>query len=98
MRSTFTCSSGRPDIFCARCKIFMPNYSAPSGGPLTATGIDTRGNGSSPMDIKVEKKAIAGATEKLKTWGRGGRDAPVGPPNQVTPQAVGKAPSLIRTG
>ena len=38
------------------------------------------------MDIKVGKKAIAEATEKLKNWGRWGKDDHVGTLNQVTPQ------------
>ena len=50
------------------------------------------------MDIKVGKKAIAEATEKLKNWGRWGKDDHVGTLNQVTPQDIVKAASLIRTG
>src|SRR5580704_10392458 len=55
-------------------------------------------NGSTSMDIKVGKKAIAEATEKLKNWGRWGKDDHVGTLNQVTPQDIVKAASLIRTG
>ena len=36
------------------------------------------------MDIKVGKKAIAEATEKLKNWGRWGKDDHIGTLNQVT--------------
>ena len=50
------------------------------------------------MDIKVGKKAIAEATEKLKNWGRWGKDDHVGTLNHVTPEDVVKAASLIRTG
>ena len=50
------------------------------------------------MDIKVGKKAIAEATEKLKNWGRWGKDDQVGTLNHVTPEDVVKAASLIRTG
>ncbi len=50
------------------------------------------------MDIKLGKKAIAAATEKLKNWGRWGKDDHIGTLNQVTPQDIVKAASLIRTG
>jgi hypothetical protein len=50
------------------------------------------------MDIKVGRKAIAEATEKLKNWGRWGKDDQVGTLNHVTPQDIVKAASLIRTG
>ena len=50
------------------------------------------------MDIKVGKKAIAEATEKLKNWGRWGKDDHIGTLNHVTPQDIVKAASLIRTG
>src|SRR6201987_3565182 len=50
------------------------------------------------MDIKVGKKAIAEATEKLKNWGRWGKDDHVGTLNPVTPGDVAKAASLIRPG
>src|ERR1700734_1734421 len=49
------------------------------------------------MDIKVGKKAIAEATEKLKNWGRWGKDDHIGTLNQVTPQDIVKAASLIGT-
>ena len=50
------------------------------------------------MDIKVGKTAIAEATQKLKNWGRWGKDDQVGTLNHVTPQDIVKAASLIRTG
>src|SRR6201988_4705129 len=50
------------------------------------------------MDIKVDKKAIAEATAKLKNWGRWGKDDQIGTLNQVTPEDIVKAASLIRTG
>ena len=50
------------------------------------------------MDIKVGKKAIAEATEKLKNWGRWGKDDQIGTLNHVTPEDIVKAASLIRTG
>ena len=45
------------------------------------------------MDIKVGKKAIAEATEKLKNWGRWGKDDHIGTLNQVSPQDIVKAAS-----
>jgi len=50
------------------------------------------------MDIKVGKKAIAEATEKLKNWGRWGPDDQIGTLNYVTPQDIARAASLIQTG
>ena len=50
------------------------------------------------MDIKVGKKAIAEATAKLKNWGRWGKDDHIGTLNQVRPEDIVKAASLIRTG
>src|ERR1700691_887150 len=57
-----------------------------------------QGEGVRLMDIKVGKKAVAEATEKLKNWGRWGKDDHIGTLNQVTPQDIVKAASLIRTG
>ena len=50
------------------------------------------------MNIKVGKKAIAEATEKLKNWGRWGKDDQIGTLNHVTPEDIVKAASLIRSG
>ena len=50
------------------------------------------------MDIKVGKQAIAEASKKLSNWGRWGKDDQIGTLNQVTPQDIVKAASLIRTG
>jgi hypothetical protein len=50
------------------------------------------------MDIKVGKQAIAEATEKLKNWGRWGKNDQIGTLNHVTPEDIVKAASLIRTG
>src|SRR3954470_1119292 len=50
------------------------------------------------MDIKVGRKAIAEATEKLKNWGRWGKDDQIGTLNHVTPEDIVKAASLIRRG
>ena len=50
------------------------------------------------MDIKVGRQAIAEATEKLKNWGRWGKDDQIGTLNHVTPEDIVKAASLIRTG
>jgi len=50
------------------------------------------------MDITVDKKAIAQASEKLKNWGRWGADDQIGTLNNVKPQDIVKAAALIRTG
>lgn len=50
------------------------------------------------MNIKVGKKAIAEATQKLKNWGRWGKDDQIGTLNHVTPEDIVKAASLIRSG
>src|SRR5499427_6296139 len=50
------------------------------------------------MNIKVGKQAIAEATEKLKKWGRWGKDDQIGTLNHVTPADIVKAARLIRTG
>src|SRR5262249_16153298 len=50
------------------------------------------------MNIKVSKQAIAEATEKLKNWGRWGKDDHIGTLNHVTPEDIVKAARLIRTG
>ena len=50
------------------------------------------------MDIKVGRQAIAEATEKLKNWGRWGKDDQIGTLNHVRPEDVVKAAGLIRRG
>src|SRR3981081_597615 len=50
------------------------------------------------MNIKVSRQAIAEATEKLKNWGRWGKDDQIGTLNHVTPEDIVKAASLIRNG
>jgi len=50
------------------------------------------------MDIKVGRQAIAEATEKLKNWGRWGKDDQIGTLNHVKPEDVVKAAGLIRRG
>src|SRR5262249_17332110 len=50
------------------------------------------------MNIKVGKQAIAEATQKLKNWGRWGKDDQIGTLNQVRPEDIVKAARLIRTG
>ena len=50
------------------------------------------------MNIEVGKKAIAEATEKLKNWGRWGKDDQIGTLNYVTPENIVRAAGLIRTG
>ena len=47
------------------------------------------------MDIKVGKKAIAEATEKLKNWGRWGKDDQIGTLNHVRPEDIVKTASLV---
>src|SRR6516162_4097450 len=50
------------------------------------------------MNITVGKKAIADATEKLKNWGRWGKDDQIGTLNHITPEDIVRAAGLIRTG
>jgi hypothetical protein len=50
------------------------------------------------MNIKVGKQAIAEATQKLKNWGRWGKDDQIGTLNHVRPEDIVSAASLIRTG
>src|SRR5438132_8525419 len=50
------------------------------------------------MDIKVGRAAIAEATDKLKNWGRWGKDDQIGTLNHVRPEDIVKAAGLIRTG
>src|SRR5580704_6707838 len=89
----------QPVAILFRSRIHLCQTAAsPSGGPLTVTGSLTAGDEEIAMDIKVGRKAVAEATEKLKNWGRWGKDDHVGTLNQVTPQDIVKAASLIRTG
>jgi len=50
------------------------------------------------MNITVGKKAIAEASQKLRNWGRWGKDDQIGTLNQIRPDDVVKAAALIRTG
>ncbi len=50
------------------------------------------------MDIKVGRQAIQEATDKLKNWGRWGKDDQIGTLNHITPEDIVKAAKLIRTG
>ena len=50
------------------------------------------------MDIKVGRQAIREATDKLKNWGRWGKDDQIGTLNHIRPEDIVKAASLIRTG
>ena len=50
------------------------------------------------MNIKVGREAIAEATQKLKNWGRWGKDDQIGTLNHVSPEDIVKAARLIRTG
>src|SRR5712672_1545292 len=74
----------------------------PIGRPGRAVAWQRRpsaiGTREQPMDIKVGRQAIAEATEKLKNWGRWGKDDQIGTLNHVTPEDIVKAARLIRTG
>src|SRR6266852_3942849 len=50
------------------------------------------------LDIKVDRKAIAEASEKLRNWGRWGKDDHIGTLNHVTPEDITKAAGLIKIG
>ena len=50
------------------------------------------------MNITVGKQAIAEATEKLKNWGRWGKDDQIGTLNHILPEDIVRAAGLIRTG
>src|SRR6266478_1630838 len=50
------------------------------------------------MNIKVGRQAIAEATEKLKNWGRWGKDDQIGTLNHVRPDDIVKAARLISRG
>ena len=47
--------------------------------------------GGVPMNIKVGRKAIAEATEKLKNWGPWGKDDQIGTLNHVAPEDIVRA-------
>src|SRR6202158_733332 len=50
------------------------------------------------MAISVNKQAVYEAAEKLRNWGRWGRDDQIGTLNHVTPQDVVAAAGLIKPG
>lgn len=50
------------------------------------------------MNINVGRQAVAEAFEKLKNWGRWGKDDQIGTLNHVTPEDIVNAAKLIRTG
>ena len=50
------------------------------------------------MGISVNKQAVYEAAEKLRNWGRWGRDDQIGTLNHVTPQDVVAAAALIKRG
>ena len=50
------------------------------------------------MNITVGKRAIAEASQKLKNWGRWGKDDQIGTLNHVQPEDIVKAAALIQTG
>jgi hypothetical protein len=54
--------------------------------------------GTRTMDLRVGKRAIREASDKLKNWGRWGADDQVGTLNHVRPEDIVRAASLIRSG
>ena len=50
------------------------------------------------MNITVGKRAIAEATEKLKNWGRWGKDDQIGTLNHVRPEDIVRAAGLVKAG
>src|SRR5258708_2829164 len=50
------------------------------------------------MNITVGRHAIAEASEKLKNWGRWGKDDEIGTLNHIRPEDIVKAAALIKTG
>ena len=50
------------------------------------------------MNIKVGKQAIAEATQKLKNWGRWGKDDQLGALNLITPEKRVQAAQLVKKG
>src|SRR5436190_16452955 len=59
--------------------------------------VQTR-TGRAPMSISVNKQAVYEAAEKLRNWGRWGRDDQIGTLNHVTPEDVVAAAGLIKRG
>ena len=65
-----------------------PHGRNPPPAPISAAeapGGRTCRHEEASMDIKVGRKAIAEATEKLRNWGRWGKDDQIGTLNHVTP-------------
>ena len=50
------------------------------------------------MGISVNKQAVYEAAEKLRNWGRWGRDDQIGTLNHATPEDVIAAAALIKRG
>src|SRR5436305_77298 len=59
--------------------------------------VQTR-TGRAPMSISVNKQAVYEAAEKLRNWGRWGRDDQIGTLNHVTPEDIVAAAGLIKRG
>ena len=66
-------------------------------GWVTATGIPSEGEEMSDGH-QGQQEGDRRGYEKLKNWGRWGKDDQVGTLNHVTPEDIVKAASLIRTG
>src|SRR5271167_1163900 len=90
-------SACMPAGICAPTSLYGKLSSHPPRPP-DRHGNSTAGDEEIAMDIKVGRQAVAEASEKLKNWGRWGKDDHVGTLNQVAPQDIVKAASLIRTG
>src|SRR6202034_2172824 len=58
----------------------------------------TMGKEAFEMNINVSRQAVAEATEKLKNWGRWGKDDQIGTLNHITPEDIVRAAGLIRIG
>src|SRR5882672_9053972 len=50
------------------------------------------------MNITVGRQAIAEASEKLRNWGRWGKDDQIGTLNHIRPEDIVNAAALIKTG
>ena len=50
------------------------------------------------MNIKVGRKAIEEASQKLSNWGRWGKEDHIGTLNHVTPENIAEAAKLVKTG